>query len=61
MTQYEGLKVDEQKQGDDEDFPFDMDAFERNRPSRNKVQHVQLKGESPQRYNPDANNDLDVT
>ena len=61
MTQDKNLRVNEQMQSDEEEVPFIMDAFERNLPSSNKVQHVQLRGESPQSQSPDGNNDLDVT
>jgi hypothetical protein len=60
MTQHENLYFDERKQEDEMDVPFVMDVFERNGPSRKKVQEVQLKGESPQYHEVDGSNDLDV-
>ncbi|MBL5885651.1 hypothetical protein I7V28_19300 [Lelliottia amnigena] len=60
MTQQDKSSRHELEQCDlDEDIPFTMDAFERNRPTRHKVQHVQLRGESAQCHDPDSNHQLD--
>ncbi len=60
MTKEDNHSRHEREQGDvDEDVPFTMDAFERNRPTRHKVQHVQLRGESAQCHDPDSDHQLD--
>jgi len=60
MTKEDNRSRHEQELGDvNEDVPFTMDAFERNRPTRQKVQHVQLRGESAQCHDPDSNHQLD--
>lgn len=60
MTKEDNRSRHEQDLSDvNDDVPFTMDAFERNRPTRHKVQHVQLRGESAQYHDPDSDHQLD--